>query len=230
MSRGASSRGGRRFIATLAAVGAMTLSTVAAADEDRPAASAPAKPAPSASGFRVALRTGVAVPLGEAFVSSGSLATIITGYVPLRLDIGYRFAHHFYFGVAGQLALIMPNGCPGGSDCSGSNTRLGVMVAYHLLPAGDFDPWLAVGMGYERLSVSREASGTRVDISARGLELLDVELGADIRASRTLRFGPVLSTSAGRYTTVSVNGSPTRDFDASLHAWVMLGLRGAFEL
>lgn len=182
------------------------------------------------SGVRLALRSGVAAPLGEAFVASGALSDTITGYVPLRLDLGYRIAHHFYVGVAAQLATIVPNGCPLRSSCSGTNSRFGVMVAYHALPTRTFDPWVGVGMGFEMLSTSRSLDGTKVDIAARGFELLDVELGADVRPSRALRIGPVISTSIARYTTITVNGTPTSDFDTSLHAWVMLGLRGAFDL
>lgn len=222
-------RGARRLLAaTFALCAASALPAVAAA-QDGPAAQTPYDER-SPSGVRVALRSGVAVPLGEAFVTSGKLSSTITGYVPLRLDLGYRFARHFYVGVAAQLAVIVPNGCPEDSRCSGTSSRFGAMVAYHLLPDRPFDPWLGAGMGFETLKVSRAVNGTGVDVSARGLELLDVELGADVRATRALRLGPVLSTSIGRYTTVSVNGTPTRDFDTALHAWVMFGFRGAFDL
>ncbi len=72
--------------------------------------------------------------------------------------------------------------------------------------------------------------GASTAITARGVELLDLELGADVKATRALRIGPVLSTSIGRFTTVSVNGTPTRDFDTALHAWMMIGMRGAYDL
>lgn len=182
------------------------------------------------SGIRVGLRSGVALPLGQAFVASGVLSDTITAYVPLRLDAGYRIDRHFYVGFIAQLAAIMPNGCGAGDRCSGTNSRFGAMLAYHLRPARALDPWLGVGMGFEILSTSRSLDGTKVDIAARGLELFDLELGADLRPSRALRIGPVLSTSIGRYSSITVNGTPTRDFDMALHAWVMLGIRGAFDL
>jgi hypothetical protein len=220
-----------RLLSLLSVLGAVAVTARprAALAEDQPAASATGEETRS-SGLRLALRTGVAVPIGEAFVASGALSSTITGYVPLRLDVGYRIDRHFYVGVAGQLAAVVANACPSDGSCSGTASRFGALIAYHALPSRELDPWIGIGMGFETLSVSRSTSGSKVDIAARGLELLDLELGADLRATRTLRLGPVLSTSLGRYTSVSVNDTATRDFDTSLHAWVMLGFRGAFDL
>jgi hypothetical protein len=180
-------------------------------------------------GTRIAVRTGFAVPAGESFASSGPIADTVAGYVPLRLDLGYRLADHFYFGVTGQLAAVVPNACPSGTSCSGTNVRLGGMLAYHLRPSGAFDPWLGLGIAYEQLSTSRSVGDEHVDVSARGLELFGLELGADYRANNALRLGPVVSSSVGRFTRVDVNGASS-DFDPSVHAWVMLGLRAAYDL
>ena len=181
-------------------------------------------------GTRLAVRTGFALPAGESFRSSGALSDAVAGYVPLRFDIGYRLAEHYYFGVTGQFAAVVANGCPSGTSCSGTNVRLGGMLAYHVLPSRRIDPWVGVGVAYEQLSISRSIGDERVDISARGLEYFDVELGADYRATNALRIGPVLSSSVGRFTTVNVNGVPAGDFAPTVHAWVMLGLRGAYDL
>jgi hypothetical protein len=185
---------------------------------------------PTPSGPRIALRSGVAVPFGYAFTASGALSDTITGYVPLRLDVGYRIARHYYIGVDAQLATVLPNACPVGGSCSGSDLRFGVMAAYHLLPGSVVDPWLGLGTGYEHLRVSRTVDGSTGKISARGLELLDLDIGVDVRPTRSLRLGPVLSSSIARYTRVSLNGSSTSDFDPALHAWVLLGFRGAYDL
>ncbi len=201
---------------------------VAAAD-DHPAGT-PRNDEPSTSGLRVGLRAGVALPFGSAFTGSGALSDTITGYVPLRIDVGYRFARHFYVGVDGQLAAIVPAGCASGFTCSGTNTRIGVMVAYHFAPGGTFDPHVGVGTGYEVLHTSRAIDGAAVDITARGLELLDLEAGGDVRLGRAWRIGPVLSGSLGRFTSVAVNGTPSTDYATALHAWAMLGIRGAFDL
>jgi opacity protein-like surface antigen len=210
----------------------MASSQGAAAADSEPEAPSPPPRAdePSASGLRIGLRTGMALPVGDAFVSSGPLTDTIRAYVPLRLDLGYRIARHFYVGADVQLAALVPNNCPSGASCSGHDIRFGALVAYHLLPSEKVDPWIAAGMGFEMLNISRSSGGANVDFSARGLELLDVELGADIRPNASLRLGPVLSSSIGRFARVSVNGASTADFDTALHAWVMLGFRGAFDL
>jgi hypothetical protein len=156
---------------------------------------------PAATGARLGVRSGFAVPAGAAFDGSGALADTNTGYFPLRLDLGVRLAR----------------------------PRFGVMVGAHLLPAGALDPWIG-GMGYELLSVTRSAAWSRLELQASGLELFDLELGLDLRPTAGLRVGPVLSTSIGRYTSVVLNGRTTRDFDAVVHGWGMVGIRGAYDL
>ena len=183
-----------------------------------------------ASGARFGIRTGLARPIGSAFAGSSALSDTIYGYVPIRLDAGYRIARHLYVGIDAQLAAIIPAGCTSGFTCSGMNTRLGIMVAYHFLPTKLVDPYLGIGTGYEVLQTTRSVGTTSVDITARGLELLNGDLGADVRIGRSWRVGPVISGSVGRYTSVAVNGVNSTDFTTLLHAWAMVGVRGAFDL
>jgi opacity protein-like surface antigen len=220
----------RLLMPTRAMTGALVLSlaSVAAAD-DQPAGRPPTEE-PSASGLRFSLRSGIGMPIGSSFTGSGALSDTVTGYIPLRLDIGYRIARHFYVGVDGELAAIVPAGCTSGFTCSGTHTRVGVMVAYHFRPSETFDPYFGVGTGYEVLHTSRSIDGAGVDIAARGFELVDLELGGDVRLGRSWRIGPVLSGSIGRFTTIAVNGTPSTDFETVLHAWAALGFRGAFDL
>lgn len=215
-------------LSVLCATASTSIALLCAAD-DRQARHQPREES-RASGIRVAVRSGAAVPVGRAFAGSRALSSSVTGYLPLRLDLGYRIDPHVYIGVAGQYAVIVPNDCPGDSRCSGSNSRVGAMVAYHLLPTRLIDPWVGAGVGFEMFDVSRASGGRAVHFSARGAELLDVELGADVRVTRALRLGPVLSTSLARFTAISVNEAPSSEFDTSLHAWIMVGLRGALDL
>lgn len=205
-------------------------SSRSAAAETNETAPAPSRAEPTPTGLRLGLRTGMALPIGDAFVSSGALSDTIRASVPLRIDVGLRIQRHFYVGAAGQLAPVLPNGCPTGTSCSGTDARFGVLVGYHLLPSATIDPWIAAGMGFEVLSMSRSSGGASVDISARGFELLDLELGADVRPNSFFRIGPVISTSIGRYARVAVNGATTSDFDTATHAWLVFGVRGAFDL
>lgn len=206
----------------------LTFSTAASADEQGPASPPTGEVAPS--GPRIGLRTGVGLPIGSAFAGSGGLSDTISAYVPLRLDLGYRIERHFYVGIDGQVATIVPNNCTTGFSCSGTDTRIGVMVAYHLLPTKVIDPYLGIGVGYEVLHTSRSIGEASVDITARGFEVLDAELGADVRLGRAWRIGPVVSGSLGRYTSVAVNGTTSTDFDTLQHVWINIGVRGAFDL
>jgi len=182
------------------------------------------------SGVRFAVRSGYALPIGSAFQASGSLSDTVSGYVPIRLDVGYRFRDHFYAGAVGQLAQIIPNQCPSGASCGGTDTRISFMLAAHLFPHRRLDPWLGVGMGFETYGVTRSIEGSKTTINAKGLELCNADLGIDYHPYRGLRVGPVLSTSIGQFTELSVNGVTTKDFQPQLHAWVLLGVRGAYDL
>lgn len=219
-----------RFVTAATAGLLLSLCSVGAAAADDTPAGSPRNEEPSASGLRFGLRSGVALPFGSAFTGSGSLSDTITGYFPLRIDIGYRIARHFYVGVDGQLAAVVPAGCTTGFTCSGTDTRVGVMVAYHFAPSSTFDPHVGIGTGYEVLHTSRSIDGAGVDITARGFEMLDLEAGADVRPARAWRIGPVLSGSMGRFTSVAVNGTTSTDYATAIHAWAMLGIRGAFDL
>lgn len=185
---------------------------------------------PTPNGPRLALRSGFALPVGSAFYASGSLSDTIAGYVPVRIDLGWRFREHFYAGAFGQLAEIVPNNCPSGATCSGENARMGFMLAAHLFPRRMLDPWLGLGMGYEMHDVTRVVDGFQSRISARGIELLDADIGIDVRAWKGLRVGPVLSMSMGQFTQASVNDVATKDFQTQTHGWVLLGVRGAYDL
>jgi len=194
------------------------------------AADDPPPPEPRPTGLRLGLRSGVAVPVGQAYEGSGALGDTVAATLPLRVDAGLRLASHVYLGLIGQYGLLFPGDCPAGATCSGSQVRLAGLVALHALPRAAFDPWIGVGAGFEWLSVTRAIAGSEVDLSMRGAELFDLELGVDWRPTPKLRLGPVLSTSLGRYTRVTVNGVPTRDFDGTTHAWIMGAFRVATDL
>ncbi len=179
--------------------------------------------------LRVAVRTGYAVPAGEVFEGSGSLSDTVAGQIPLRVDLGVRLFGRLYAGGFAHYGVLLPKACPGEMQCSGSNMRFGVTVAVRLFPSGAIDPWIGAGFGYELLTARRALSSTRLDLTARGLELLSVDLGVDVRVSAHIRVGPVVSLAMGRFASVALNGTATRDFGAVLHGWGMMGLRVAYD-
>lgn len=179
--------------------------------------------------FRASARAGFAAPWGASFEGSGPLADTVMGQIPLRVDLATRFSRHLYAGVFAHFGVLVPNSCVGDMSCSGTSTRLGLMLEGHLFPSGRLDPWVGVGMGYEWLSMKRELSSTRLDLLARGIELLNAELGVDVRAMSNLRIGPIGSVSFGRFTSIRLNGVTTNDFAVVMHGWHMLALRAAYE-
>ena len=44
-----------------------------------------------------------------------------------------------------------------------------------------------------------------------------------------LRFGPVVSISMARYTSVTLNGTTTSEFETTLHGWTMFGVGGTYD-
>ena len=188
------------------------------------------EPGPSPTGLRLGMRTGFARPLGLAFNGSGALTDTIHGYVPVRLDVGLRLFDHVYVGALFQHAVVVPDACDGDLSCSGRDTRLGVLAAFHLRPRKLVDPWVGLGVGYEILSSKRSTSSTKLELYAKGVEVLDAELGVDFRVWKGLRIGPVVSTSVGQYTKIELNGRNTSDFNTTVHGWVMFALRGAYDL
>jgi hypothetical protein len=182
------------------------------------------------SGARLGIRTGVALPMGPLYQSSGALADVVSMSVPLRLDLGYRIGGHVYVGAATQLSMLVPSGCTSGMTCSGNGTQVSILLAYHALPDRRFDPWVGVGTGYEMMQLHRSSGGMSVDVSARGWDFGSAELGCDYRAGTRMRLGPVLAASFGSFTSVAVNGAAATDFSPAMHAWVTLGFRIASDL
>ncbi len=214
-----------RFTATVSAavVIACVIPSAASADER-----ADGRRTETSSGLRLGLGTGLALPRGSAFLGSGELAENMTGIVPLRIDVGYRFGHVYVGGVA-RLGAVLPKDCPADERCSGSDVRLGIMAAWHFLPLASIDPWVGVGAGYEILSLQRESRRRSVDFTARGFELVDFQGGVDVRPLPGLRVGPIVTGSVGQFDSVSINGVSTRDFKPGFHSWFTFGARASYD-
>jgi opacity protein-like surface antigen len=212
------------------------------------ASAASAQPAPQAnknSGGELGLRLGYGLPFGE--LSDGNdLDGGVSGQIPVIIDLGYRFNPRVFAGLFLGYGFAQVNDNNNGCDvntvsCSASVIRLGVNALYRFMPEQRFAPYLGAGLGYEwfRFRVSTSAlGGINSDATLRGLELLNLQGGADYRLSGNTTIGPFASFSVGRYDkssgqlaagsgTVSGNGDVE---DPSLHQWLILGVRGAFEL
>ena len=191
------------------------------------------------SGFEAGIRLGYGFPLGSV-VKDSAFSDGLSGMVPIWLDAGYRINPNWYVGAYGQYGFISvkeqspgsPGGCAPSQDCSAHSIRFGVMGQYHILPAGPFDPWVGLGLGYEMLSISSSVGAQKVDASLSGFEFANLQLGGDYKVSRSLGIGPFASFSLGQYSSAStsLNGVSTSvDIkDKALHEWFVVGVRGTY--
>ncbi|WP_434300779.1 outer membrane beta-barrel protein [Corallococcus exiguus] len=175
---------------------------------------------------------------------------------PIIAELGFRVTPRFYLGVWGSWEPVLTKtnelSCPEGFDCSTYQWRVGPEVRYHIRPGASFDPWIGLGVGLEILKSHVEgdtqvqvAPGvflpTHVDthVTDRGPTIARLTLGGDVRVTRALAVGPIITASVGQYTvrtgsqTLDITGVGTRDqgltpVDDGFHALFTLGLRIAF--
>ena len=86
------------------------------------------------------------------------MTDMLTGIVPLWVDLGYRFTPITYGGIYFQHgfgSLNTDSGKPesactsSGVSCSTSDVRVGVELDVHFTPDHAFDPWVGFGTGLE---------------------------------------------------------------------------------
>lgn len=186
-------------------------------------------------GFELGVRTGYALPFGKMDAKSTDVSDTISGQIPIWLDVGYRVTPSLVLAAYGQLGIgLFKDDCPSGASCSAKDWRFGVAARYHIQPAEKVDPWLSAGVGYEVFSISASAGGSSIDLSAKGWELANLQAGIDFQVSRDAYVGPFVSFSLDEITSESGSignlSASTSDFDKSLHEWLLIGVRGRFEL
>lgn len=192
-------------------------------------------------------RGGWAQPLGTFAGKVGSWATVrfddqIVQAFPFTIEIGYRVADRFTFGAyfSYGVAELQRDALLGGCStypvsCErGRTRRLGAQLHYQIPRVGPLHPWAGVGFGYEWLSLEVKDEDLRLDLSFEGMEVLNLQAGADFAISRGVRVGPWAALTFARFERgeASVEDS-TGAFDFAkprFHEWLIFGLRGALEL
>ncbi|WP_404364114.1 hypothetical protein ACIHQR_28560 [Corallococcus coralloides] len=175
---------------------------------------------------------------------------------PIIAELGFRVTPRFYLGVWGSWEPVLTKtnelSCPEGFSCDTFQWRVGPEVRYHIRPDASFDPWIGLGVGLEILKSHVEgdtqvqvAPGvflpTHVDthVTDRGPTIARLTLGGDLRLTRALAVGPIISASVGQYTvrtgtqTLDITGVGSRDqgltpVDDGFHALFTIGIRVAF--
>jgi len=220
--------------ATVAAAGGTAGEAAATPPATASAPASAASPArdPTAPHFEAALRVGIGVPFGAAYQSGAgsdqSLSEIDSFTIPIQLDLGVRLGGswflggYFSYGFAGSNTTTS---CSTSGDCSPSTLRVGGQVHWHPLGSASIDPWIGIGSGYEKLSVS-SSSGTA---TLSGWEFANLQLGVDFALGSLFRIGPWVSFSIGQYGSASGStsgGGVTIDLqNKTIHQWLMGGVR-----
>jgi hypothetical protein len=214
------------------------------------------EPSTSASptGLELGVRTGYALPMGQATGSSSvtvngttlttqgqDLSNVVDGQLPFWLDVGYRLSPALYLGGFVQFAVIFPhstqnNGCgQNGVSCGGNDIHAGIDLHYHFLPKTSFDPWAGVGVGYEWLNMNASSGGQSAGEQVVGWQFVNFQLGGDYKISPNLGIGPFMMLSLGQYDSYSFSGAaqsqPGGDIPSkALHEWLTFGVRGTYDI
>jgi hypothetical protein len=194
-------------------------------------------PRPALAQFETGLRVGWAIPAGNLQVEN-ALSNYLTGSLPIQLDVGYRIlpplsvGGYFSWGPAHVAASLC-----GGASCSGSTMRLGVQGSWRFVPLpflGQGCPWVGAGLGMEWLHASAKDAGGTLEVSMRGMELLNLQGGVDWTVSDRFAVGPFLQLATGRYAHIEVQSplgsSSGGDPGANTHVWMTLGVRATFDV
>ena len=207
---------------------------------------APATPpaGPNPTGLVLGVRAGYGLPFGKANddSSDSAMSDGVNGMIPLWLDVGYRLNTNFQIGAFLQYGFALLNKDKGFSDCkmngvscSGSDLVVGVDAQYHLMLEA-VDPWVGLGLGYERLAFSMSGGGQELNVATSGINFINLQAGADFKVAPSLGVGPFLSFSAGQYSSNSASGSGLMGatvmdpMKKAMHEWLLVGVRGVFNL
>jgi hypothetical protein len=240
----------------LISLGSMSLLGAARAEVEGGPQPATVMPPPERwSSMELGLRTGYGIPIGRVTRDATTeLNDLISGQVPIGVDLGARVNGHVAFGlyysygfglVGGDLrdtCDLLEASMPGATvdvSCYARSHRVGLQLGYHFFPRHDFDPWIAAGIGHEFLDVTLSSlsdSGSATStLDADGMELIHVQAGLDYRLGEHFRAGPFLGltmTTYGSFTrschgACGVAGSSGGDVqNGAAHTWLFLGLRG----
>ncbi len=181
--------------------------------------------------IKIGLRVGYGLPLGD-YQKDAKMSDSVSAMIPIWLDLGYMVTPNIMVGLYANYGFIMldskvSDAC---DDCSASLIRFGIQGQYHLSPAESLDPWFGLGLGYEMLNqktvVVTPAGTATGDANTTGLEFLNLQGGANFKATDSIAVGPFVSFSLGQYS--SVEGNDIKD--KAMHQWLVLGVGGTLGI
>ncbi len=177
----------------------------------------------------VGLRVGYSTGMGNVGGSTG-MDEWIDSQVPLQADVLMRITPRLSLGAyaaygfgrgGGDVSAICSRS---GVTCSLAVARIGLQGEYDFGP-GTMRPWLGAGLGWEWSSFRSESDSATQNVGYRGVELLNLQGGADWNVAPGLSIGPFLMTSLGWYQRGALGGGDAE----SIHLWLQLGLRSTLD-
>jgi hypothetical protein len=197
---------------------------------------------PPATGFQMAIRTGLAIPFGSVgadaadATSKVAMSDVFSPQVPIIVDLGGKPIPNLFVGAYigigfGGAAGKQADACSkANAGCVAASFRIGVEVQYHIAPEAKLNPWVGYGIGLEGNAVSGKGSdGNQVTQSLGGVEYAHISGGFDFRLNKGFGIGPMADFSMGQYSHLKVeSGGTSVDGDiqnTTLHEWLTIGLR-----
>lgn len=204
-------------------------------------------------GVELGLRTGYAIPLGQASGSGSAtvngvtvttqgadLSQSISGHLPIWFDAGYRLPN-LYVGAYLQYGIaFIPSQAAGGTcgmsgvSCSGSDVMFGANAHYHILPAATFDPWVGAGIGYEWINVNASEGGVSGGEQVKGFQFFNLQAGGDYKVSPDFGLGPFVIFGVGQLDSFSNSGAAGNASGSipnqAMHEWLTFGIRGEYDI
>jgi hypothetical protein len=191
-------------------------------------------------------RGGFSIPFGKGGANATeNLNQSVAAVIPLWVELGVRVIPQLTLGAFGSYGTgimgdTLDEACNRNSlDCSATQLRAGVQARFHPLAYQTYDPWLALGVGYESLSFSFESTqhailqpAQRGELTLKGFQLVNIQGGVDFRISprNNVTLGPFVDFAIAEYSDVSCFGTVvcTGAINKTTHQWLTLGIRAAF--
>ncbi len=191
---------------------------------------------PAHTGFQVAARAGVAIPLGDA-AEGAALADGLGPQFAAIVDIGAKIIPQLFLGAylggnVGAVGSQTSEACDKqhASGCLAFTYRIGAEVQFHIIPDGKVDPWIGYGIGYEVSRITGTANGTTISTTLVGPEYGHILAGVDFRLTKIFGIGPFVDFSFGKYTNQSSepSGMSSSIANTATHEWLTLGAKFLF--
>lgn len=191
---------------------------------------------PAHTGFQVAARAGVAIPLGDA-AQDAPLSDGLGAQFAAIVDIGGKIIPQLFLGAylggnVGAVGSQTSKACDmqRASGCLAFTYRIGIQAHYHVIPDGKVDPWFGYGIGYEVSRITGDANGTTISTTLVGPEYGHILAGVDFRLTKIFGIGPFVDFSFGKYTNQSSepSGQSAEIANKAMHEWLTLGAKFLF--